>query len=102
MNVTVSLTPQFEQFLRQQLAEGRFKSEAEVIAAALRLLEGQSRQQGLASIQGHASDKMALATGESGRRNLRGILADIRTDINAEDILDARREMWSGFFTDKA
>jgi putative addiction module CopG family antidote len=102
MNVTVSLTPQFEQFLRQQLAEGHFKSEAEVIAAALRLLEFQSRQQDPASIHRHASDKIAIAAGESERRNLRGILADIRTDISAEDIVEARREMWSGFSADKA
>jgi putative addiction module CopG family antidote len=102
MNFTVSLTPHLEEFLRQQLAEGRFNSEDEAIAAALRLLESQSPHQDRAFQATNEIDKAASATKEGGSRNLRGILSDIRTDVSAEDFLEARRETWGGFFADKA
>jgi EAL domain-containing protein (putative c-di-GMP-specific phosphodiesterase class I) len=31
------------------------------------------------------------------RRSLKGLWADLGVDISAEDIAEARREMWSGF-----
>jgi hypothetical protein len=31
------------------------------------------------------------------RRNLKGLWADLEVDISAEDIAEARREMWGGF-----
>jgi len=42
MTNDLPLTPHLEQFVRQQLATGRFQSESDVIRAALRLLEEQS------------------------------------------------------------
>lgn len=103
MNVTVSLTPHFEQFVRQQLAAGRFNSEDEVINAALRLLEYQSLPQG-AAVAGDKQMSQAAVPADlaSGRRSPRGLLADIRSDITAEEIMEARREMWSGLASDKA
>jgi antitoxin ParD1/3/4 len=42
MTIGVPLTPHLEQFIREQLATGRFQSESDVIRAALRLLEEQA------------------------------------------------------------
>jgi len=42
MAINVPLTPHLEQFVREQLAAGRFQSEGDVVSAALRLLEEES------------------------------------------------------------
>jgi putative addiction module CopG family antidote len=39
MTIDKPLTPHLEQFIREQLAAGRFQSETDVIRTALRLLE---------------------------------------------------------------
>ncbi len=93
MNVNVPLSPHLEQFVRDQLARGRFQSEGDVIRAALRLLEGQSLAQGALRVQ-FGND---AARGPSARRSPRGILADLRSDIGLEEVKEARREMWAGF-----
>jgi len=38
-NTSISLGPYFEQFVSQQISEGRYKNVSEVIRAGLRLLE---------------------------------------------------------------
>jgi antitoxin ParD1/3/4 len=40
-NTSVTLGPHFEQFIAQQIAEGRFSSASEVVRAGLRVLEEQ-------------------------------------------------------------
>jgi antitoxin ParD1/3/4 len=45
MAIDTPLTPHLEQFIREQLATGRFQSEDEVIRTALHLLEEQSHFQ---------------------------------------------------------
>jgi antitoxin ParD1/3/4 len=42
MNLNVPLTPHLEQYVRDQLATGRFQSASEVVYAALQLLEERS------------------------------------------------------------
>ena len=43
MTIRVPLPAQLEQFLQEQVATGRFQSPSDVVCAALRLLEQQSR-----------------------------------------------------------
>ena len=40
-NTSVTIGPHFEQFIAQQIAEGRFGSASEVVRAGLRILEEQ-------------------------------------------------------------
>jgi putative addiction module CopG family antidote len=42
--MTVKVTPQQEQFIKQSLATGRYSTEAEVIGDALALLQKQERE----------------------------------------------------------
>jgi antitoxin ParD1/3/4 len=71
-NTSVTLGAHFEQFIAQQIAEGRFGSASEAIRAGLRLLEEHEiRLEAL---------KQALKEGEeSGRAeySLKGLLADL-------------------------
>jgi Arc/MetJ-type ribon-helix-helix transcriptional regulator len=119
----IPLTPRQERFIREQLATGRFQHESELFLAALELLEEQIegpsterrerevvadvivvpaesaraaswdelREQLNQRTAGRDSAAMAPA-----RRSPRGILADIRSHIDLDDIKEARREMWAG------
>ena len=114
MNISVPLTPHLEQFLREQLATGRFQTEDEIICAALRLLEDQTqrrsgREAGMdptawapkaASweelrdrLNNRDTDRAALDP--LTRRSPGGILADLRSNISLEDFREARRELWA-------
>ncbi|HVS34096.1 MAG TPA: type II toxin-antitoxin system ParD family antitoxin [Gemmataceae bacterium] len=113
------LPPDLEQFVRQQLAAGRFASEDEVIFAALHLLEQHGtppwpagsrppqatdtllRSQPSRSVAepSRVLDELGAraAASVAGRRSPRGILADLRSGISFDEIKVARSEMWSGF-----
>lgn len=43
MGINVNLTPQLEEFVRAQVASGRYASASEVVGAALRLMDEQER-----------------------------------------------------------
>lgn len=74
-NTSVSLGSHFEQFIAQQIAEGRFGSASEAIRAGLRLLEEhETRLEAL---------RQALRDGEeSGRANysLKGMIAELDSE----------------------
>ena len=74
-NTSVSLGFHFEQFIAQQIAEGRFGSASEAIRAGLRLLEEHdTRLEAL---------RQALRDGEeSGRANysLKGMIAELDSE----------------------
>jgi Arc/MetJ-type ribon-helix-helix transcriptional regulator len=99
--MTSHLPPHLEQFVQEQIAIGRFHSEGELIREALQLFQKQflphhasapwpeqEFDQGLRSRPAPRAD---------GRRSPRGILADLRSDLNFDEFREARSEMWSGF-----
>jgi putative addiction module CopG family antidote len=95
------------QFVREQLASGRFQSESEVICTALRLLEEQSplHEPPRAPLRSGPRERLRAddragnptPTRPGLQRSPRGILADLRSDLGPEDFKQARTEMWSGF-----
>lgn len=118
MTSSISLPPHLERFVHEQIAAGRFHTEGELIRAALQLLEESSSAVGKPSspwetakgatlrqpaalekweVLRERSDSAGTNTTKgSARRNLRGLLADLRSDISFDDIKEARTEMWSG------
>jgi putative addiction module CopG family antidote len=124
MTSSLPLPPHLERFVREQLAIGRFRSEGDVIRAALELLEEQASTTGPAGLQENAdkpagSDSAAPSwemlrdrlRGDdrrstpgalpAGRRSPRGILADLGSGISLAEIKEARHELWSGFRHDE-
>jgi putative addiction module CopG family antidote len=86
MTISVSLPTDLEQFVREQMATGRFKSEADVISTAIQLLEEHCRQ-----------ETAANAAEAPKRRSPRGIMADIPSNLDYEEFRALRRELWSDF-----
>jgi len=127
MTLNVTLPPHLEQFVREQLASGRFQFESDVIYAALHLLEEHSPPNETSGTQLKQEIDKGLSTTPSKpatkqfwhghrerlraddmpgggtparpavRRSPRGILADLRSDISLDDIKEARSELWSSF-----
>ncbi|HYV35188.1 MAG TPA: type II toxin-antitoxin system ParD family antitoxin [Gemmataceae bacterium] len=106
------LTPHLEAFISAQLLAGRFQSRDDVISAALSLLEqtsasadaAESRPTNYTKARERISPNPnaslpALETPLISRRSPRGLLADIPSNIDPDDIKLARREMWSGYLT---
>jgi hypothetical protein len=99
--MTSNLPPHLEQFVREQIAIGRFHSENEVIRAALQLLEGRFPSHPTSGpLPSNEINQVPgpKSTGQAARRRTpRGILADLRSDLCYDEIKEARSEMWSGF-----
>jgi putative addiction module CopG family antidote len=119
------LTPHLASFVRAQLQTGRFQTSDDVICAALSLLEEQSATAGKSNawpkrdiqteLSGKPGDSVEdkLSSGHPDRpadqtqptpekqalsvvrRSPRGILADLHSHIDPEEIREARSEMWS-------
>jgi len=127
MTDSTPLPPDLENFVNQQLASGRFQSANELIVSALQLFKqysppnqslkirpnsnvehGPSTNQPTIPSQpyrpelrerlrpGDIQDRF-LPTHSAQRRSPRGILSDLRSHISFDDILEARREVWSSF-----
>jgi Arc/MetJ-type ribon-helix-helix transcriptional regulator len=112
MSHQIPLTPVQEQIVRDLLASGRFQSEDDIVHAAFRLLETESFAIGASAWRHRPSTAISTAK-ESGRgafpsgkeasapsparRSPYGIFSDIGSDISAEEIAEARHEMWAGF-----
>jgi len=122
MNINTPLTPHLEQFVRDQLASGRFHTEAELIRVALGLLEDHCHSQSHSAVRlkselnqaraGAPAERTVSESSERGqesenvrrfsddkapeRRSPRGILADLCSHISPDEIEEARREMWAG------
>jgi len=109
-----SLPPHLTEFIREQLAAGRFHSEDEVIRDALQRLRAATPTdrpfdlsrlpERTALTERWETPAEWLAASAAGdrppapeRRSPRGLLADLRRGLNVDDIQSARREMWAGF-----
>lgn len=79
MAIDARLPPHLQAFVREQLAVGRFQSEDELISAALILLAENVRFRDCDRVGG------TRISGSGDRRSPRGILADIRSHISADD-----------------
>lgn len=114
------LPPHLERFVHQQIAAGSYRSEDEVIRAALHLLEGASlvgtpsgpRPEGTTPGRPRPLLRPALderwqtpaewragpaATEPSPpRRSPRGLLADLGRGLTFDDVREARDELWAG------
>ena len=97
MNISVPLPPHLDQFVREQLASGCFQSEADVVRAALHLMEDRVLSQKRSPTPDECVPSDDAVRSSSMQRSPRGIFADIRSYISPDDIKDARSEMWSGF-----
>jgi Arc/MetJ-type ribon-helix-helix transcriptional regulator len=114
MDISIPLSAHLEQFLRDQLASGHFRTEADIVCAALHLLEDHSLSKGSLSSRRNVADwptgvnleaamnsdrlEANKQVGENRkRRSPRGILTDIASNISLSDVQEARREMWSTF-----
>jgi putative addiction module CopG family antidote len=82
MNVDLPLSAHFIQFIHEQLESGRFRNESDLILAALKALEDQSR---------------VIPSARTSRRSPRGLLSDIPSHIGPDDIKQARADMWACF-----
>jgi Arc/MetJ-type ribon-helix-helix transcriptional regulator len=83
----IPLNPESEKFIAKEISSGRYRSAAELIQDALRLLrEG-----------GRLPPQPEAASPASPRRSPEGILADLPSNISAEEIAALRREMWANF-----
>jgi hypothetical protein len=127
MNSNTPLPPHLEQFVREQIAAGRFLSEGDVLRAALQLLEESSHADMPSGsrpnerVAGFSSQSLPVATerwevlrgpradadGSSqlsapAKRSPRGLLADLRSNLSPDQIADARHEMWAGFLHGEA
>jgi Arc/MetJ-type ribon-helix-helix transcriptional regulator len=118
------LTPHLDAFVRAQLHTGRFQTRDDLISAALSLLEKQGTSSEKSTSWSNANVRTGQASpapdhamkkisegqlpnhalpatdpapqSAAPRRSPRGMLADLRSDIDPEDIKEARSEMWSG------
>lgn len=103
-----SLPPHLEQFVREQVAAGRFPSEGDVIRAAIDLLAtsptgspegataGRSRRPGSAATLERWEVVGTGTAAPPARRSPRGLLADLRSGLSLDDLTDARTELWTG------
>ena len=81
----ITLNPDIEQLISGHVKSGEYSSPDDVIRTAVLLLHerlGQPRPQ---------------EPVRQPRRSPRGILADIRSYISPDDIVEVRKEMWTGF-----
>ena len=93
--MSTSVPPQFEQFVRQEVAAGHYQSEDEVVVAALELL--QRRKQGFAELQRELQPSIDELDRGGGvvveRSGLRRVLEDIAAESSAvrrsEDVSDS-------------
>lgn len=125
MTGTPFLPPHLERFLREQVVTGRFHSEGDVIRAALQLLEASVLRTtpGAPSVGGGiatpgrterpavterwespaewlAGSLAVAASPPAGRRSPRGLLADLRSGLDFDEVREARGELWAGLRPD--
>jgi Arc/MetJ-type ribon-helix-helix transcriptional regulator len=116
---SVSLPPHLEQFVHQQIAAGYYLSESEVIRAALLVLAGTTIAQQAATPRGNnptsawlrstrppveerwespaewlANSKAISEPSTSVKRSPRGLLADLRSGLDFEEVQEVRNELW--------
>ena len=83
--MSTSVPPQFEQFVKQEVAAGHYRSEDEVVVAALELL--QRRKEGLSEIRAELQPSIDELDRGGGtvvnREDLRKFLGSIAAESNS-------------------
>jgi putative addiction module CopG family antidote len=107
MNLEPPLPQDLERFVREQIAAGRYGSETDVYRTALLLLAESSLRR--KSLPRHHSGNHWPGQVESwqilrepsttdaftARRSLRGMLADLGSQLEFDEFREARREIWT-------
>jgi putative addiction module CopG family antidote len=107
MNLEPPLPQDLERFVRDEIAAGRFGSESDVYRTALQLLVESSL--GRKSLPQHRSGnhwpgqveswqvlrEPSMAAAATVRRSLRGMLADLDSQLEFDEFREARREIWT-------
>jgi Arc/MetJ-type ribon-helix-helix transcriptional regulator len=104
MRVPQQLSPDLQHFVREQIANGTFRSEDEVVLAALRLLVAdiggadQSYPSPFQAGETHSrisqADLLASDLANAPKRSPRGLLSDLHNDIGIAEFRTARNEVW--------
>lgn len=110
----IPLHPDAEQFIRQQVLAGKYRSVGDVVQRAIDLLEQleqhksgqagaekdeerQARMRVQEAVAAKVLDNAPDAVYDAPRRSPEGILVDIRIDVSDEEFQALRREMWDNF-----
>jgi antitoxin ParD1/3/4 len=85
--MTVSLTPEMEEFVADRVASGRYPSPIEVVRAGLRLLEAQEQER--AEALAEVRRKIAVGLKQADR-------GEVRDGEAVFDDLDRQDDQWHG------
>lgn len=82
--MNVSLTPELERFVREQVGSGRYLSSSELVREALRLLQDRERYRELKLAELKTEIQRGLESGPAALLDLAGVRARARARLESE------------------